>query len=154
MRLDCRITGILAGTNSCHSHEKGACEPQLENGSLVSYLFSRRENRDIWKFHDAGKNHNLYWEMLLGSAEGSFKGFYMDGDCGYRMEFKGENEKAGAVNEVHRGILDFAGMYLRLVGMDMEISGRDAYAPMLLMEGEENGEWRKGVEFLMDEVGV
>ncbi len=153
--LDCRLTGILAGTNSCHSHERGISEPQLENGSLASYLFSQRENRDVWKFHDAGKNHNLYWEMLLGSKEGSLKGFYLDGDDGYRMEFKGENRNAGAVGEVHRGILDFAGMYLRLVGVDgVTVSGRDACAPMLLMEGEGNEAWRKGVEFLMDEVGV
>lgn len=171
--LDCQITGILAGTNSCHNYEKDASEAQLESGRLVSYLFSQRENRDVWKFHDAGKKHNLYWEMLLGAEEGSLKGFYGDKDGegnvienrngnkngnrseGYRIVLKGKNENAGAVKEVHRGILDFAERYLQVMGEErMVISGRDACAPMVLMEGKGNGKYRGKVEFLMDEVGV
>lgn len=175
--LDCQITGIVAGTNSCHNYDRDASEAQLESGRLVSYLFSQRENRDVWKFHDAGKKHNLYWEMLLGAEEGSLKGFYgiEDGEEnlgenargngsvngswnkneGYRIVFKGENENAGAVREVHRGILDFTERYLQVMGDErMVISGRDAYAPMILMEGKGNGKYRGMVEFLMDEVGV
>ncbi len=154
--LDCQVTGILAGTNSCHSYEKDAGEAQLESGRLVSYLFSQKENRDVWKFHDAGKKHNLYWEMLLGAEEGSLKGFYGGEDWkGYRIVFKGENENAPPARPPPRPLLDFAQMYLRVMGAErMVISGRDAYAPMLLMEGEGNGKWRGRVEFLMDEVGV
>lgn len=151
--MDCRITGIVAGTNSCHTYERDAAEPLLENGTLVSYLFSQKENRDIWKFHNPGKNHNLHWEMLLGAEEGSFRGFYPDGRGGYRLAWKGENKNAQSVREIHRGILDFADRYLEAMGDErLEISGRDAYAPMLLMEGD--GKYRKGMEYLMDEAGV
>lgn len=153
--IDCSVDGLLAGTNSFHNYEKDAGEAQLENGSLASYLFSQKENRDIWKFHDAGKNHNLYWEMLLGAEEGSVKGFYPDGDGKYRIAMKEKNKNGQSVREIHRGILDFTEKYLEVTaGKGLRIGGRDAYAPMLLMEGEQNEAYRKRMEYLMDEVDL
>lgn len=153
--LGCEVTGLLAGTNSSSAYERDCSEAQLESGQLASYLFSQKENRDIWKFHDAGKNHNLYWEMLLGAAEGSCRGFYPDGDGGCRIVFKEGNGNGEAVEEIHRGILDFTDRYLQAMGgKRLEISGRDAYAPMLLAERGKNREYMQKLEYLMDEAGI
>ncbi len=153
--LGCEVTGILAGTNSCASYESDCSEAQLESGRLVSYLFSQKDNRDIWKFHDAGKNHNLYWEMLLGAEEGSCKGYYLQEDGTYRIDFKERNKNAGQVKEIHQGILDFTERYLQAMGgKRLEISGRDAYAPMILAEGKENRRYMRRLEYLMDEMGI
>ena len=78
--MGCDITGIIAGTNTCHNAEPDASETFLQSGKLASYLYSQRENRDLWKLHDPGKKHNLYWEMLLDAPHGSLKGFYPDED--------------------------------------------------------------------------
>lgn len=137
--LDCEIIGIIAGTNSCHNAEPDSSETFLQSGKMVSYMYSQRENRDIWKLHDAGKGHNLYWEMLLDAPAGSFKGFYVDENGKYRCEFKEATADAEKIEDVQKGILEFVRHYKgvwrnhkALAG----ISGRDAYAPMVSMEVE------------------
>ena len=45
--------------------------------------------------------------------------------------------------------------YLQIMGDEpLEISGRDAYAPMLVAMGEKNRKFMAQLEFLMDEVNV
>lgn len=154
--LDCDITGLVAGTNSAHTPERDAAEPFLLTGRLQSYLFSQRENRDLWGFHHPRQGHNLFWELLLGGEEGSLKGFYPAAEKGWRLEL-GENPHAREVREIHRGILDFAEDFLtveRRLGMEFPISGRDAYAPMLEVLGEKNAPYRRGLEALLDEPGI
>ncbi len=73
--LSCRITGILAGTNTIHNAEPDAAEIFLQEGKLVSYLFSQSHNRDVMKRHDPSKNYNIYWELLLASPSRQFLGF-------------------------------------------------------------------------------
>lgn len=102
-------------------------------------MYSQRENRDIWKLHDAGKGHNLYWEMLLDAPMGSFKGFYLDENGKYRCEFKEATVDAEKIEDVQKGILEFVRHYKGVWGKHKAlagISGRDAYAPMVSMEQE------------------
>lgn len=154
--LDCSITGIIAGTNSCHNMEMDASESLIQSGKLVSYLYSQRENRDLWKRHDAGKDYNLYWEMLLDAPHGSLKGFYLDEKGDYYCKFKEYNEKK-EILEIQQGILEFVSEYMKhfqRFDMFFDISGRDAYAPMLLALSEDNKSFRKQITSLIDEVNL
>ncbi len=154
--LECEITGLVAGTNSAHSLERDAAEPLLLTGKLKSYLFSQGENRDLWKLHDPRRDHNLFWELLLGGEEGSLKGIYPGPEGSWRLEL-GKNPQADAVKEIHRGMLDFARDFTALegrLGMTFPISGRDAYAPMLELFEDKNAPYRRGLEALLDEPGI
>lgn len=156
-KLDCEITGIIAGTNTCHNAEPDTSETFLQSGKLVSYLYSQRENRDIWKYHDPGKNHNLYWEMLLDAPMGSLKGFYLDekGECECR--FKEATADADKVREIQKGILDFVEQW-KLVAGKMQglerVSGRDAYAAMVLLENRKNKSAIAAISRLVDEQNI
>lgn len=156
-KMDCEMTGIIAGTNTCHNAEPDFSETFLQSGKLVSYLYSQRENRDIWKFHDAGKDHNLYWEMLLDAPHGSLKGFYLNDDGTWRCEFKEPAADTKKVEEVQRGILDYVKGHIRHVGRDEKMGriwGRDAYAPMVMLENEKNVLYLRKIYGLVDEMNI
>lgn len=156
-KLDCEIIGMIAGTNTCHNAEPDASETFLQSRKLVSYLYSQRENRDLWKFHDAGKDHNLYWEMLLDAPMGSLKGFYLDEGQKWRCEFKDVTVDIEKISEVQRGILDFVQGYTVWSDKMSEmakICGRDAYAPMVMVEGKMNSEFVNKIQKLMDDQNV
>lgn len=156
--LPCEIIGILAGTNTVYNSEPDAAEPFLQSGRLVSYLYSQSHNRDLLKKHDPNKDYNVFWELLLSSKMPQFTGFYKgrqdsgeEGTGGianqekYRMQYIEDlditlgfgkcDENAAGIGEIQKGILDFAGAYCRHFGKFpymFRISGRDAYAPMLV----------------------
>ena len=155
--LNCRITGIVAGTNSCHNAEPDTSETFLQSGRMASYMYSQRENRDIWKLHDAGKGHNLYWELLLDAPMGSFKGFYLDENGKYYCKFKEAKADIKKIEEIQSGILEFAKQWSKIFehlnGL-AKINGRDAYAPMVNVESVGNRVWTKQIAGLMDEMNV
>lgn len=135
-KLGCSVTGIIAGTNTMYNAEPDASEAQLASGKLVSYLFSQSSNRDLLKKHDLNRNYNVYWELLLSSPTKQFKGFSYEredelpvllfGDLDYNQE---------GICEIQRGVKDFAEDYIKRFGKYeymFAISGRDAYAPMLV----------------------
>jgi len=156
-KLDCNIVGMIAGTNTCHDAEPDASETFLQTGKLVSYLYSQRENRDIWKLHNSAQGHNLYWEILLDAPMGSFKGFYLNEQGIYECRFKETDEKAERIEEVQKGILDFTEQFQswrKVLGRMSCISGRDAYAPMVNIENQINKGYMKKVEELMDDVNI
>ncbi len=74
-RFPCKVTGLMAGTNTVHNAEPDASEIFLQNGKLVSYLFSQTHNRDVMKRHDPGKDYNVFWKLLLSSPTRQFSGF-------------------------------------------------------------------------------
>lgn len=155
--MDCEITGIIAGTDSAWAGKGEVGEMFLLNGQLVSYLYSQRENRDIWKFHDPARLHNLYWELLLGAPWGSLWGIYPDGKGGYRCRLK-ENPAGGErIRKIHRGILDFTEQYLDMekrTGYEIPVSGRDACGPMLNLYSPQNRKFMEGLKELMDVIHV
>lgn len=155
-KLDCEITGIVAGSNTCHNPEMNASEPQLQSQKLVSYLYSQRENRDLWKFHNPNKEHNLYWEMLLDAPHGSLRGFYLNENGEVYCKFK-EYQKQPLAEEIQQGILDFARDYQKHFGtyeMFRNISGRDAYAPMLLALQDTNRKLVESMREVMDDANL
>jgi hypothetical protein len=135
--IPCEITGIIAGTNTIHNAQPDASQGFLQNGELVSYMYSEQYNRDLLKIHDPNKNYNVYWELLLSSTTPQFKGFYMSGDS-VKTEFGKYDTNPGGIREIQNGILDFVREYHRHFGAFpcmYRISGRDAYAPMLVAAG-------------------
>ena len=150
--LPCAITGLLGGCASANAPEWQASEPLFLSGQLESYLFSPYKNRDLWAFHDPRRDHNLFWELLLGAGEGSLLGFTPQGEP--RL---GENPHPGLAEEIHRGAMAFCEDFLRLeegLGFPLPISGRDAYGPMLAVLGPGNGPYRRMWKEFLDEPGL
>lgn len=135
-KLNCRITGLIAGTNTRHNAEPDAAECFLMSGDLRSYVYSQRHNREIWKFHNPGRGHNLYVEMLFGSPSAQVTGFRKGKDGGGIPVFGGIPENLEEIRQVQKGILDFAMDWKRYFGTQeglSVISGSDAYAPVRQM---------------------
>lgn len=157
-RLPCRVTGIVAGTLPANSPSPDAAAGLLWSGRLTSYLFSDADNRDLWRFHDPAKGHNLYWELLLGAPEGGLIGFYPEPDGeGIEPRLKQGPAQPERIREIHRGALDFVRLFMkteRKLGLTIPVSGRDAYAPMVAFLGRYNHPLRKKLERLLDEPGI
>lgn len=132
-KMDCEITGILAGTNTCHNAEPDMSEAQLSSGKLVSYLFSQAHNRDLWNIHDAAKGDNVALERLLASPFPGFRGF-IGLDWEEKAFCPGTGEESAQARRIQKGILDFCWLY-KESGAELcinSISGRDAAAPAYL----------------------
>lgn len=151
--LNCPVTGLLGGSLSQACWGGDFSDPLISSGRLVPYLFHSGKNRDIWKLHDPGKKHNLYWELLLGAPEGSLLGFYPQGEEGWRFRLRPLPADTSRIKEIHRGILDFVRFFLsteRRLDIVFPITGRDAYAPMLSVEKEKNRDFMRDLEELLD----
>lgn len=140
-KLPCEITGLIAGTNTINSPEPYASESFLQAGKLSAYLFSQADNRDVMKNHDCNIDDNIYWELLLASPTKSFIGFAFDKDTWdsgkkeIQFRFGNEEPNQKGMKEIQKGILDFVEEYenhFKAFPYMMNISGRDAYAPMLV----------------------
>lgn len=128
-QLPCEVIGIVAGTNTPFNVAPDASEAFLQAGTLVSYLYSSAHNRDLWKKHDPNVNYNVYWELLLSSPTPQFRGFGENGLVFGKNDVDPDGSRA-----VQRGILDFAEDYSSRFAQFpymFNVSGRDAYAPML-----------------------
>ncbi|WP_081667229.1 HAD family hydrolase [Butyrivibrio sp. MB2005] len=147
--IDCDIRGIVAGTNTVHNAEPDAAEQFLQSGRMVSYMFSQSHNRDILKKHDPDKGYNVFWELLLSSDTPQFTGFY-EGDVrvgtddiyygalDVTLRFGKRDVSPYGAAEIQRGILDFISSYSEHFSeypYMLEIGGRDAYAPLLAVAG-------------------
>ncbi|MCR5846598.1 MAG: HAD hydrolase-like protein [Lachnospiraceae bacterium] len=131
--LPCEIIGIIAGTNTLYNSEPDASEPFLQSGKLVAYLYSQSHNRDLLKKHDPNKDYNVFWELLLSSPNPRFEGFYADGP-----RFGKTDANPKGIREVQLGIMDFVREYtehFKEYPYMFNISGRDAYAPLLAASG-------------------
>lgn len=144
-KLPCQLTGIIAGTNTVHNAEPDASEIFLQKGKLVAYLYSQSHNRELLKKHDPDKDYNVFWELLLSSPTPQFTGFYegrQKGEasqyleaCDITLAFGKPDINREGSREIQRGILDFAYEYdshFKNFPYMFHISGRDAYAPMLV----------------------
>lgn len=101
------------------------------------------------------KTTTWYWELLLGSEQPSFQGFYPNENGGYVLKFKEEETHAEEIRDIHTGILDFVDRWMEVHGPEEgNISGRDAYAPMLLLEQEKNKGYARLLESLLEEANL
>lgn len=146
--IPCEIVGIIAGTNTIHNAEPDASEPFLQSGKLVSYLYSQSHNRDLLKKHDPDKDYNVFWELLLSSPTPQFAGFDLDENKAVKLKFGKYDENQEGINEIQKGILDFVRQYrdhFKDFPYMFQVSGRDAYAPMLLAASH-NEKYLKKIE--------
>lgn len=150
--LNCEIVGIVAGTNTFHNAEPNATEPFFYTGKLISYMYSQENNRENWKWHNPSKNHNMLVELLLSSKEGSLVDIVLDSVfCdGYRFVFKKPDVDAAKVEEIQRGIMDFAKDYCRYIPEEYQrkhhVSGSDAYAVLrMFLRSEVGTELEEGI---------
>lgn len=127
--LDCEVVGILGGFGTIRSAEPDMSKSPSADGKLVSCLDSHGHNRDLWKWHDAAKDHDLNLDLLCSSAQGSLKGFYLTGNGKmYELRFRKPDVDRRVVEEIQRGIRDFAGQVVRIgeaMGREWRISGKD-----------------------------
>ncbi len=135
-KYDAEVFGIVAGTNTLHNAEPYMSEGFLLSEKMVSYMYSSSDNRDVWKKHNCSRDHNLYFELLVSSESASFLGFYPEenGDS-YQLKFLEKEKNSEKISQIQDGVLKFAEDYLSFFGdypFMFNISGRDAYAPMLL----------------------
>jgi HAD superfamily hydrolase (TIGR01549 family) len=134
--IDADIISIVAGTNTVTNAEPYMSEGFLQKGTMVSYLYSSADNRDLWKKHNPSQGYNLFFELLTSSDKPSFKGFYPDEETkGYRLEFLEKEKNPEGILEIQKGIEDFVDDYRKSFGKYdymFRISGRDAYAPMMV----------------------
>ncbi|MCR5100028.1 MAG: hypothetical protein K6B41_01585, partial [Butyrivibrio sp.] len=149
--IPCDLRGIVAGTNTVHNIEADASEPFLQSGRLVAYLYSQSHNRDLLKKHDPEKGYNVFWELLLSSDKPQFKGFYegdvreciddiYDSDKNITLKFGRRDVDPKGAEEIQKGILDFVNDYSSHFGKHIhmyDISGRDAYSPLLAASGHD-----------------
>lgn len=135
-RFPCEVTGMIAGTNTLHNQEPDASEAFLQSGKLVPYLYSSSHNRDVWKKHNPGRNYNVFWELLLSSPTPQLRGFgYEEKAKRYSLNFGECDANPEGIREIQQGILDFVREYQKhfeSTPFMHHISGRDAYAPMLV----------------------
>lgn len=147
-KFPCTITGIIAGTNSIYNAEPDASESFLQSGKLTAYLYSQSHNRDLLKKHDLNKNYNVFWELLLSSPTPQFRGFYKGivpeentqylKEMDVTLKFGKYDQNQQGIRQIQRGILDFVQEYyehFKTFPFMFNISGRDAYAPMLVAAG-------------------
>ena len=133
--IDCSLTGIVAGTNTANNAEPDMSETMLLDGSMISYLYSSMDNRDLYKKHDPTKDYNLYFELITSSPSPSFKGFYYDDKGDVELKFSKPEDNPEGIRDIWDGIEKFVADYRwHFADYDymFNISGRDAYAPMLL----------------------
>ena len=147
--IPCEIIGLVAGTNTVYNSEPYATETFFQSGKLVSYMYSMSHNRDIMKKHDPNSDYNVYWELLLSSPTPKFEGFGVDG-----FRFGKYDDNLEGIRLVQKGILDFVGDYLLhfdKIPYMLNISGRDAYAPMVVAASKDEKYLKRiGRKFSLD----
>ena len=137
--IPCQITGLIAGTNTVHNAEPYATERFRQTGKLAAYLYAPDFNRDLLKKHDPGRLYNVYWELLLSSTTPQFLRFDFGAEGSAVPVFGNCDPNPEGIRQIRQGILDFADSYMKhFEGMPemLQISGRDAYAPMLTAAGK------------------
>ena len=147
-KLPCELTGMIAGTNTIHNAEADTSEAFLQSRVLLPYLYAQQFNRDLLKLHNPGKDYNVFWELLLSSDTRQFNGFGFNTDGNVLFEFGEMDANIEGIREIQRGIIDFATEYqerFKAYPYMMNISGRDAYAPMIVAasDGEKYLKWMK-----------
>ena len=157
--LGCTITGIVAGTNTVHNAEPDTSETFLLSEKLVAYLYSQAHNRDLMKKHNPNIDYNIYWELLLSSPTKQFKGFYNRTEYEVKAHIDENVENVGfcfgdvdynkqGIMDIQQGIMDFVKSYIghfKDYPYMFSISGRDAYAPMLVAASR-NERYLKSIE--------
>ncbi|MBQ8790728.1 MAG: hypothetical protein IJZ51_05410 [Ruminiclostridium sp.] len=124
---DCEVYGALCATNNAYHLSADTSDSFIQSGRLSAYCFSSAHNRDLYHAHLPTLKHNLYFEMLFSSEEGS--ALKIDEN---KKPVLSDNPNSEYVRKIADGIIAFARDYDLLCGKYpylKNISGNDAYAP-------------------------
>ena len=66
---------LLAGSSGASSPDRDSSQGFFFENRMDSYFFSQKHNRDLWRFHDLHKKHNLYTEFVIYLSFSQFYGF-------------------------------------------------------------------------------
>ena len=133
MGLDVEVTGVLCGSNALRQSDSDFSETYFRTGRLVSYCFSAEHDRQAYETHYPGAKHNVYFEMLFGAPEPSFRGYAETG-----LSFDTESENREVIGRIHAGERAFCADWLEAFASlpyMQHISGSDAYAPFMAAVG-------------------
>ena len=124
---DCEVFGALCATNNAYHLNADTSDSFIQSGKISAYCFSSAHNRDLYYAHLPTLKHNLYFEMMFSSEEGSAIKIDDDG-----KPVLSDNPNKEYARSIADGILSFAEDYNRLCNTYnylKNISGNDAYAP-------------------------
>lgn len=156
--IPCQVIGMIAGSNTCHNAEPDCSETFLQTGKMISYMYSSSHNRDLYKKHNLNKGYNIFWEVLLSSPTRQFKGFVLEEGTGeVKLEFGDCDKNIAGIMQIQEGIIEFVKEYQKhfeQVPFMYCISGRDAYAPMLLAAGNKEKYVKSVMKDFEIEIGV
>lgn len=138
--INCDLRGMIAGTNTVYNAEPYQTETFLQSGIMDAYLYSMSHNRDLMKKHNPNLDYNIYWELLLSSPTQQFVGFKLNAAGEVEYDFGKYDANLAGIRDVQTGILDFVEDYMEHFGNPVtgdfpemyKVSGRDAYAPMIV----------------------
>ncbi len=132
MKLQCKVRCFCAAIRSTSRENVSA---KMLKGDTEAYMFSSRENRDMFASHTkenvtAKYGLNYVWFEMLTQAQMPGFGDFIEGGK-YRFQTP-EVENYEKIKEMHRGIIDFCNAYIHTFSKDsylLNISGCDAYRP-------------------------
>lgn len=127
LNVECLLGGIISPTPINNSF-------LWQSNCIEAYLFSEGHNRDNYNYH---KKHlsqcNKFFELICQDNMPSFKYSYYSKNNDIKFVFDTpEVENKNINNEIHKGIIDFAKMYLerfKTIPWMYNISGYDAFIP-------------------------
>lgn len=155
LHLPCRVYALLAGTVTDSNADPDVSEGFFFAGQMESYFFSQQKNRDLWRFHDLRKKHNLWMELLFTSDSPTLRGFSRDGSGLPSFRFGRKEAHHSEIRQIQQGILDYTEDWMTYFGQfwkqEMgQISGRDAYAPFRLFLRDRRAQRRLESSFCWD----
>lgn len=126
------VIGAMVGN---YAYRKGYDATLLYTEDILTYVFSERWNADYAKLHQKNTQlNNSIIETFFSSMEPSFLS-YIEVDGKVQKQFA-QTPGNKSYSEIYRGIMDFSLDYVKNVPFFpelMNISGRDAYAPVLAL---------------------
>lgn len=131
MHLNCEVSCLLAAATSSSKVKIAA---NILDGSIDAYIFDSSNNRGNYdRFLKSNKGLNgIFFEIFTQACAPTFCG--MD-ELGNYLFGLAEVENYGAIEKIHKGIMDFCEIYYRTFADDpfmYNISGCDAFAPFKL----------------------
>lgn len=131
-KMKCNVYCLVAANRHYSDKANAVCIAEEE---VESYLFNSSLNVSLLQYHAlANKNtNNLFFEQFTQAPEPSFEG--INDELEFMFDLP-EVENYEKINEIHKGIYEFATEYAEIFkncSYMLNISGHDAYMPFKLI---------------------
>ncbi|MCR4874248.1 MAG: hypothetical protein K5923_00725 [Clostridia bacterium] len=112
-------------------------EVLINESRLIPYVFSQGNNPDL----QINIKHVMLVETLFSSEQPSCTGYTFKNNIPLPVFGDKENANTSTFEEINKGILDFCDDFNNIetsLGLDIDISGRDAYLPLHIINYNRN----------------